>query len=157
MSQTMSEHLARKSGNKSTFHQPCKAIGSTYIIWTVATFSQCHIDFQTHPHKAISSTCQRTGHLESYWTCPFLPHKTSRWIYEQSQKCWFVFTYFSPPTLPYKTIRWTDEENWHFEPGNILNLWKKLTGWVLLIGLPHQNTTFNIVEHMNQRSILSYV
>ena len=39
----------------------------------------------------------------------------------------------------------------------MLNLWKKLTGWVLLIGLPHQNTTFNIVEHMNQRGILSHV
>ena len=54
---------------------------------------------------------------------------------------WVNFVIYHPSTLP----------------DNMLNLWKKLTGWFFLIGLPHQNTTFNIVEHMNQRSILSYV
>ena len=54
---------------------------------------------------------------------------------------WVNFVIYHPSTLP----------------DNMLNLWKKLTGWVLLIGLPHQNTTFNVVEHMNQRSILSCV
>ena len=54
---------------------------------------------------------------------------------------WVNFVIYHPSTLP----------------DNMLNLWKKLTGWVLLIGLPHQNTTCNTVEHMNQRSISSYV
>ena len=52
---------------------------------------------------------------------------------------WVNFVIYHPSTLP----------------GNMLNLWKKLTGWVLLIGLPHQNTTFNIVEQLNIWTIVA--
>ena len=147
-----------------TFHQPCKAIGSTYITWTVDTFSQRYIDFQTHPLQG------NTFNMETNWASwimlnmSFL-YKITRWFYEQSQTCWFIFTYFSPPTLPYKTIRWTDEENsLAGQVGSRRFQLRKFAFWVNVViyhpstlrGLPHQNTTSNIVEHMNQRSILSY-
>ena len=56
---------------------------------------------------------------------------------------WVNFAIYHPSTLPDNML-------------TLLTLWRKLTGWVLLIGWPHQNTVFNIVQHMNQRGILSY-
>ena len=59
-----------------------------------------------------------------------------------------LFSHISAP-LPYPTKQYAEQtKKIGILSQNILNLWKKLTGWVLLIGLPHQNTTFNIVEHM---------